>query len=191
MGCLRSTSHAITLRPIVSSIGAATYNTAKELAKILKPLVGMSAHHVHSTRDFVDQIKEIRPKPGECITSYDVQALFTSVPINPVLDIIKERLTSDQDLHKRTTMSVNHIIKLLVFCLNSTSFVYQGQFYQQIEGAAMGSPLSPIVANIYIWRDLKKKPWQQHHTPQVCGRGMWMTPLSSKKKSTEMSFYNI
>ena len=97
----------IPLRPIVSSIGAATYNTAKELANILKPLAGMSAHHVHNTRDFVDQIKEVKLKPGECIISYDVQALFTSVPINPVLDIIKDRLANDQDLHKRTTMSVN------------------------------------------------------------------------------------
>ena len=111
----------IPLRPIVSSIGAATYNTAKELAKILKPLVGMSAHHVHNTRDFVEQIKDVRLKQGECIISYDVTALFTSVPINPVLKIIKHRLANDHDLHKRTTMSVNHINNL-EFYLNSTSF---------------------------------------------------------------------
>ena len=138
------------LRPIFPSIGAATYNTAKELAKILKPLVGMSAHHVHNTRDFVEQIKDVRLKQGECIISYDVTALFTSVPINPVLKMIKHRLSNDHELHKRTTMSVSHIINLLEFCLNSTSFVYQEQFYQQIEGAAMGSPLSPIVANIFM-----------------------------------------
>ena len=163
----------IPLRPIVSSIGAATYNTAKELAKILKPLVGMSAYHVHNTRDFVEQIKEVRLKPGECIVSYDVKALFTSVPINPVLDIIKERLASDQDLHKRTTMSVNQIIKLLEFCLNSTSFVYQGQFYQQIEGAAMGSPLSPIVANIFMEKfeeeALATAPPPPKSVEKVCG----------------------
>ena len=64
------------LRPIVSSIGAATYNTAKELANILKPLVGMSAHHVHNTKDFVDQIKEVKLEPGECITSYDVKHFY-------------------------------------------------------------------------------------------------------------------
>ena len=140
----------IPLRPIVSSIGPATYNTAKELAKILKPLVGMSAHHVQNTRDFVEQIKDIRLKQGECIMSYDVTALFTSVPIQPVLNIIKQRLANDHDLHKRTTMSTSHIIHLLEFCLGSTSFVYQGQFYQQLEGKAMGSPLSPIVANIFM-----------------------------------------
>ena len=123
----------IPLRPIVSSIGAATYNTAKELAKILKPLVGSSAHHVHNTRDFVEQIKDVMLKQGECIISYHVTELLTSVPINPVLEIIRHRLANDHQLHNnRTTMSVSHIINLLEFCLNSTSFVYQGQFYQQI-----------------------------------------------------------
>ena len=162
----------IPLRPIVSSIGAATYNTAEELAKILKPLVGMSAHHIHNARDFVEQIKDVRLKQGECIISYDVTALFTSVPINPVLKIIKHRLANDHELHKRTTMSVSHIINLLEFCLNSTSFVYQGQFYQQTEGAAMGSPLSPIVANIFMEKFEEEALATAPHLPsleKVCG----------------------
>ena len=41
---------------------------------------------------------------------------------------------------------------------------------------------------IYLWRNLKK-PWQQHHTPQACEKGMWMTLLSSRK-STAMRFFN-
>ena len=36
-------------RPIVSSCGSVTYGVAKELAKILKPLVGKSPHHINST----------------------------------------------------------------------------------------------------------------------------------------------
>ena len=47
-------------------------------------------------------------------------------------------------------MNTRHIIKLLEFCLRSTYFVFQGQHFEQVEGAAMGSPLSPIVANIYM-----------------------------------------
>ena len=39
------------LMPIVSSCGSVTYGVAKELAKILKPLVGKSPHHITSTQD--------------------------------------------------------------------------------------------------------------------------------------------
>ena len=45
------------LSPIVSSCGSVTYGMAKELAKILKPLVGKSPHHINSTHDFVEQLK--------------------------------------------------------------------------------------------------------------------------------------
>ena len=140
----------IPLRPIISSIGTVTYNTAKELARILKPLVGLSNHHIQNTMDFVDQIKEVKLKTEESMVSYDVTALFTSVPIPPVLKIIEEKLNEDKDLLQRTSMNTRHIIRLLEFCLRSTYFVFQGQYYEQTEGAAMGSPLSPIIANIYM-----------------------------------------
>ena len=140
----------IPLRPIISSIGTVTYNTAKELARILKPLVGLSNHHIQNTMDFVDQIKEVKLKKEESMVSYDVTALFTSVPIPPVLKIIEDKLNEDKDLPQRTSMNTKHIIRLLEFCLRSTYFVFQGQYYEQTEGAAMGSPLSPIIANIYM-----------------------------------------
>ena len=80
------------LRPIVSSCGSVTYGVAQELAKILKPLVGKSPHHINSTRNFMEQAKHITLAPGECLSSYDVSALFTSVPVDPTLNIIKDLL---------------------------------------------------------------------------------------------------
>ena len=77
------------LRPIASSIGAVTYQTAKELSKILKPLVGKSPHHVHNNEDLLQHLKGIQLGPDEVIISYDVKALFTSVPIKPALTIIE------------------------------------------------------------------------------------------------------
>ena len=138
------------LRPIVSSCGSVTYGVAKELAKILKPLVGKSPHHITSTQDFVEQARQIKLEPGECLSSYDVSALFTSVPIDLALNIIKDLLDKDTTLKERTVMEVGNIILLLEFCLKNTYFSFQGQFYEQVEGAAMGSPVSPIVANLYI-----------------------------------------
>ena len=47
-------------------------------------------------------------------------------------------------------MTVKHISCLLEFCLMTTYFTFQGRFYEQIECAAMGSPISPIVANLFM-----------------------------------------
>ena len=47
-------------------------------------------------------------------------------------------------------MEVSDIILLLEFCLKNTSFSFQDQFYEWVEGAAMGFPGSPIVANLYM-----------------------------------------
>ena len=110
------------LRPIVSSCGSVTYGVAKELAKILKPLVGKSPHHINSTQDFVEQVRHITLVPGECLSSYDVSALFTSVPIDPALKIIKDLLVKDPTLKDRTVIGVDDIILLLEFCLKNTYF---------------------------------------------------------------------
>ena len=180
----------IPLRPIISSIGTVTYNTAKELARILKPLVGLSKHHIHNTIDFVEQIKEVKLKKEENMVSYDVTALFTSVPIPPVLKIIEDKLEEDKELPRRTNMNTRHIIKLLEFCLRSTYFVFQGQHFEQVEGAAMGSPLSPIVANIYM-EHFEARALETAPHPQAFGRGMWMTLLSSWKQLTKKSSSSI
>ena len=62
------------------------------------------------------------------MVSYDVEALFTSVPVKPAIAIIQKKLEADEDLHLRTTMSPKQITNLLEFCLTSTYFTYQGKF---------------------------------------------------------------
>ena len=47
------------LRPIVSSIGAVSYATSKELARILSPLVGRSRYHVHNNQDLLEDLRSI------------------------------------------------------------------------------------------------------------------------------------
>ena len=93
------------LRPVVSSCGSVTYGVAKELAKILKPLVGKSPHHINSTHDFVEWVKQLTLASRECLSSYDVSALFTSVPVDPALEVIKDLLEKDPYLKDRTVLT--------------------------------------------------------------------------------------
>ena len=85
----------------------------------------------------------------ENVTSYDVSAFFTSVPRDPAINIIRDLLEKDEKLLDRTVVSGQNIIELLGFSLHNTYF-FQNKFFEQVEGAAMGSPISPIVANLYM-----------------------------------------
>ena len=100
------------LRPIVSHCGSVAYGVAKELTKILKPLVGKSSHHINSTQDFVEHAKNVTLLCGECLSSYDVSVLFTSVPADPALGIIKDLLEKDPAFEERTVMSVGDMVLL-------------------------------------------------------------------------------
>ena len=172
----------------MSTCGSVTYEVAKELTKIIKPLVGKSPHHINSTHDFVEQVKHINLAPWECLSSYDVSALFTSVPVDPALKVIKDLLEKDPTLKERTVLPVEDITLLLEFCLKNTYFSFQGQFYEQVKGAAMGSPVSPIEANLYNGY-FEQKALITAPTPGS-GIGMWMTHLSSKRKSINRTSYN-
>ena len=127
--------------------------------------------------------------PGECLFSYDVSALFTSVLVDPALGIIKDLLEKDPTLKERTVMSVGDIINLLAFCFKNTYFSFQDQFYERVKDAAMGSLVSPIVANLYM-EYFEQKALSIALHPSGYGTGMWMTHLSSKGKKINKTSYN-
>ena len=111
--------------------------------------MGKSPYHVHNTQDFIHHIQNVNLEKGQCIIWYDVKALFTSVPIQPAISIITKLLEEDQELQQRTSLSVNNITCLLEFCLKCTYFTFQGRYFEQ-KGDAMGSPIIPIVAKLYM-----------------------------------------
>ena len=146
-----------------------TYGVAKELSHIIKPLVGQSPHHLKNTQHFIQQIQGKKLQPGDSITSFDVKALFTSVPVHPAIQIVQNRLQQDNTLPQRTAMSIPQIISLLEFCLTQTYYLFQGKYYKQTQGEAMGSPISPLIANIFM-EEFEVKALQSSPNPP----SMWL-----------------
>ena len=181
MVCPKWIKQVAPLRPIVSSRGSVTYWVEKVIAKILKPLIGKLPHHTQSTSDFVNKVREITFLPGECLTSYDVTMLFTSVPIDPALNIIKDLLEKDGNLSNGTVLSVQNIIESLGFCLHNTYFSYQNKFHEQVEGAAMGSPISPIIAILYV-QHFEGEALRSASQPPGFGTDLWMSLGSSNSR---------
>ena len=134
----------------MSSVDSITYNCAKYLADILSPLVGKTDHFVKNSQQFAETIQELHVEQDEVLHSYDVSALFTSVPVDGALKVIESRLHSDHTLPSRTALTPSGIVQLLDVCLKCTYFVYNEQFYLQIHGCPMGSPVSPLICNLYM-----------------------------------------
>ena len=84
------------------------------------------------------------------MVTFDVKSLFTQIPLEDALVIIKERLESDDSLEDRTTFSVQKICHLTEMCLKSTYFQYENLIANRRMELRMGSPLSPVVANIFM-----------------------------------------
>ena len=74
-----------TLRPIIYSSSSITHRVAKELAKIICPLVDQSPHHLKKPQHLVQHVQKVKLEPGEVMTSFDVKALFTSVHVDLTL----------------------------------------------------------------------------------------------------------
>ena len=135
----------IPVRPIVRSIGSVTYNLAKHAAHILRPLVGQSLQHLQNTQVFIEKIKDLKLTASETITLFDVAALFTSIPPDDAILVVWHALEKDGSWKERTALDIDQAVELIDICLSC--YPFKGSFFKQHE-CAMGSPMSPIVANL-------------------------------------------
>ena len=82
------------------------------------------------------------------LLSFDVVSLFSQIPTDLAIDVVRRRLEDDNTLSERTTLTINSITTLLEFCLKTTYLMYQ--IYQKTFETAMGSPVSVAVANLVM-----------------------------------------
>jgi hypothetical protein len=71
------------------------------------------------------------------MVSFDIVPLFTKVPVGDLLSLLSHHLENS------TLALFKHVLTFTYFC-------YDGQFYEQTDGVAMGSPLSPVIANFFM-----------------------------------------
>jgi hypothetical protein len=153
----------IPLRPILSSIGSFNYACAQWLSQGLKPL----REHIYSVVDTFSFVANLKGKSfhNELMYTFDVKSLFTNIPVDFTINLILSAIFRDgaedfKGLNKRRLKS------LLGWCTNHTTFQFNSEYYSQIDGVAMGSPLAPLMADVcmnYILDEAMKrvKPSQQ------------------------------
>ncbi|XP_058839533.1 uncharacterized protein LOC131695016 [Topomyia yanbarensis] len=106
-------------------------------------------HHIVNSFEFVGDIRQ-HIVTNECaLFSLDVVSLFTNVPVDYAIESVRLRWG---ELEEHTKIPESSFIAMLELVLTSTFFMHQGRFFKQKFGLPMGSPLSPVVANIVLER---------------------------------------
>ena len=81
------------VRPIISSVGSATYKLSKYLVTLLNPLIGtISGSHIKNNVDLVDKLNNTHMNCDFRLVSFDVCSLFTKVPVDDLLSFLPEVL---------------------------------------------------------------------------------------------------
>ena len=134
------------LRPIVATCGSPQNNLAIWLTEILSQYLGkFSNAHLQHSYQFIQRVKENGWVDGVTMVSLDVKALFTNVPLEYVLSKLQE----EYDLGNISfPIPIEQFFSLIRLCVSSTIFLFDNQGFAQKEGVAMGSPLSPVLANL-------------------------------------------
>ena len=137
----------VPLRPILSMIGSPVHSLSRWLVRVLKPVADFYGQFViKDTFQFVDLAKEF-DLSSITMFSFDVKSLFTNVPVTQTIDII---ISTISEFQLSCSVPLDLLRELLTVCTTNMQFLFDGQYYRQIDGVAMGSCLGPILANIFM-----------------------------------------
>ena len=143
----------VPLRPILSMVNAPQHAMAGWLAEILQPVLEKFSHHVvKDSFEFCSKLERFEQEGDPAKTymcSFDAVSLFTNIPLVETIQICLDTLYRDENLAP-PTIPEPLFRKLLMKATTEVEFSFDGLIYQQIDGVAMGSPLGPVLANIFV-----------------------------------------
>jgi hypothetical protein len=137
----------VPLRPILSMVGSVVHKCAQWLVSILKPLeVTVCSYVVKDSFTFSSEVRDLDAS-NLLMASFDVTSLFTNVPLEESINFVVQCC---ERYSINLPISTTALKKLLLFCTQNVQFLFNGTFYRQIDGVAMGSPLGPLLANFFM-----------------------------------------
>jgi predicted GIY-YIG superfamily endonuclease len=139
------------LRPIISTTNSYNYKLAKYLKKMLEDARPKSKSYIKDSFSFAKLIQQKKPNKNDMMISLDVESLFTHVPVQEAIDlainIIIEKKKKEKSYTKLAEKDLRNLFELAVM---NTPFRFYDQLYMQVDGVSMGSPLAPILADIFM-----------------------------------------
>ena len=134
-------------RPILAAYNLASYHICKFLVPILSPLT-TNEYTIENSSAFASFIQSVPNANQLYMTSFDVENLFTNIPLSETIQICLDQLFQC-DLNV-SGLTRDLFRKLLDLAVTNTFFLFDGRYFQQTDGVGMGLPLGPTLANIFM-----------------------------------------
>lgn len=134
------------LRPIVSGRGSVLEPLAKFVDSFFQPFIPLIPTFIKDTTHFISMIENLEIPKGAVLVSMDVNALYTNIPHEGARSVAQGILDSRTDPNPPT----HFLMELLEIVLEKNYFTQEKNFFLQVNGVAMGSPVAPSVANLYM-----------------------------------------
>ena len=134
---------------ILSMTGSSHHELGKWLAGLLQPVLErFSSHCISDSFAFAETMQNLDIDPNVFMSSFDVSSLFTNVPLDETIKICSDALYDDSDL--QLLIPKDLFVELMKSVTTSVEFSFNNTMYKQTDGVAMGSPLGPALANIFV-----------------------------------------
>ena len=98
-----------------------------------------------------NKIREIQKElfdHGYRFVSFDVESLFTSIPLSKTINIILDRIYNKKPL--KTNIEKRTMKKFLTDCCTKNTFSFNNTIYEQIDSISIGLCLGLLLANIIM-----------------------------------------
>jgi hypothetical protein len=133
-------------RPIVSDCSSDTYRISEYLDSFLTPISILHKSYIRDTYDFVHKLTQLTIPPDAILFTGDVTSLYTNMLLDRTLDVV--RLAFNR--HPKPDRPDSLLLDLLDLTLKNNDFTFNGSFFLQTRGIAMGKKYAPALANLYL-----------------------------------------
>ena len=140
-------------RPIVSDCDSESYHVSEYIDSFLAPLATKHPAYVKDTQHLLDMINDIKIPNDSFLATIDVDSLYTNIDNEAGINAVNKAFTKNPDpigtlkCCKRPNQA---ILDLLQLCLENNDFTFNGDWYVQTHGTAMGKKFAPNYANIFM-----------------------------------------
>jgi hypothetical protein len=136
----------IPIHPVFNNRSAPSYKLTKHLTKILNQYITLNNHYnIVSSTNLALDLTKLKLHENHRIITFVIKDIYVNIRINETLNILKAKLL------KNNYIQITHrILALLNVTLSQNYLTFQQKIYQPEQGISMGSPISSLIAEVFL-----------------------------------------